>query len=248
MLPKRWVFLRGLARERRHWGDFVDVFQARFPGTEIHAIDLPGIGEFRNIESPTSMTGITEFVRTEARKQMPDGKFAVLALSLGGMVAMEWMNTFADDLESVVLINSSAKDSRFYHRLRYQVWSDFVAVLTTTNLREREKKLIDIIINSEEGKAKAFPLWAKIAVEQPVKFSTFAKQLLAASRFSGIKNNSRVPVLVLNSLGDRLVDPGCSEALHQKFQWRLERHPWAGHDLTWDDAAWVTDYIHRFFS
>jgi hypothetical protein len=31
--------------------------------------------------------------------------------------------------------------------------------------------------------------------------------------------------------------------LHEKWGWPIERHPWAGHDLPWDDPQWVISQI-----
>lgn len=248
MLPKQWVFLRGLAREKRHWGEFLEFFQGQFPETKIAAIDFPGLGDFSNLSSPSSIRGIAEFTWGEARKQFPDGKLAVLAVSMGGMVAMEWMRTHEGEMEAAILINSSSKDSAFFHRLRYQIWPEFLKAATHAQPKVREKQIIDLIMNSEVAKEKALPCWTKVAQDHPIALLTFVRQLWAASQFSGLQKKPATPVLLLNSLGDRFVDPSCSETLHQKYQWQLERHPWGGHDLVWDDPQWVTDYIERFFS
>jgi pimeloyl-ACP methyl ester carboxylesterase len=248
MLPKQWVFLRGLAREKRHWGDFPDFFKGQFPEVKIAAIDFPGIGERADQASPSSMEAIADLTWKEARQNFPDGKIAVLAVSMGGMVAMEWMRTHEDEVAAAILINSSSKDSAFYNRLRYQVWPQFLKAAIHAQPREREKQIIDMIMNSEVAREKALPCWTKVAQEHPIPPLTFARQLWAASQFLGLQKKPSTPVLLLNSLGDRFVDPSCSETLHQKFQWPMERHPWGGHDLVWDDPQWVTDYIGRFFS
>jgi pimeloyl-[acyl-carrier protein] methyl ester esterase len=248
MLPKQWVFLRGLAREKRHWGDFPEFFQAQFPDVKIAAVDFPGLGDFAHISSPTSIEGIAEFTWSEMRKHFPDGKVTVLAVSMGGMVAMDWLRTHEKDIEAAILINSSSKDSAFFYRLRYQIWPEFLQATVKTQPKEREKQVIDMIMNSEVAREKALPCWTKVAQDHPIQPLTFVRQLWAASQFSGLQKKPSTPVLLLNSLGDRFVDPSCSEALHQKFKWQLERHPWGGHDLVWDDPQWVTDYIGRFFS
>jgi pimeloyl-[acyl-carrier protein] methyl ester esterase len=248
MLPKQWVFLRGLAREKRHWGDFPEFFASQFPGVRVEAIDAPGLGEHSNISSPTSMAGIAEFCWGEARQKFPNGKIAILAVSMGGMITMEWMRTHEQEIEAAILINSSSKDSAFFHRLRYQIWPNFLKAAVHAQIKEREKLVIDMIMNSEVAREKALPCWTKIAQDHPIHPLTFVRQLWAASQFSGLQKKPSTPVLLLNSLGDRFVDPSCSETLHQKFQWQLERHPWGGHDLVWDDPQWVTDYIQRFFS
>jgi pimeloyl-ACP methyl ester carboxylesterase len=120
--------------------------------------------------------------------------------------------------------------------------------MKATQAKEREKLIIDMNMNSETAREKAWPEWTKIAQDRPISPMTFARQLLAASQFSGLQKKPSTPVLLLNSLGDRFVDPSCSEALHYKFQWKLERHPWGGHDLVWDDPQWVADQIAAFFT
>ncbi len=236
-----WVLLRGLAREHGHWGPFIEQFRAAFPHDEVLTIDLPGAGEFVHESSPRSIAEIFNFVRAKAveraRSQSP---FKLVAISLGGMVAMEWMKQKPGDLQSVVLINTSSNAlSPFYKRLRWQVWRNFAAILATQTVRDREKQLIDLLLNSEEARAQALPLWVKLGNERPTSYLNFSNQLLAAARFGGLKRRVDVPVLLLNSLGDRLVDPSCSSALHEKWGWPIERHPWGGHDLPWDDPQWV---------
>jgi pimeloyl-ACP methyl ester carboxylesterase len=245
---RTWIFLRGLAREKAHWGDFLNQFAARFPGEEILAIDLPGTGEHLHTASPATIEGIFNHVRSEAIVRASEGaRFKIFALSLGGMVAMEWMRKRPEDIEKCILINTSSSDlSPFYNRLRWQVWRDFLRLVSVQAAREREKGIIDVIMNSAEAREKALPEWAKIAVERPISYKNFFNQLLAASRFGGLTVDTEVPVLLLNSLGDRLVDPSCSTRLHEKFNWPIKRHPWGGHDLPWDDANWVLDRIQEW--
>lgn len=236
-----WILLRGLAREREHWGPFLDQFRSTFPKDDILPIDLPGSGEFLNLRSPTTMTEIFTFARAVAvERARSQSQFKLVAVSLGGMVAMEWMNRRPEDLAGCVLINTSAKPlSPFYHRLRWQVWSALSKVLATQAAREREKQLIDLIMNNEEARQKAWPVWTKLAMERPTSYLNFTNQLLAAARFGGLEKNVNLPVLILNGLGDRFVDPSCSTVLHEKWGWPIERHSWAGHDLSWDDPSWV---------
>lgn len=255
MLPKTWVFLRGLARESGHWGEFPSYFADQLSNfvsskdqIQVTCIDLPGIGTFSDVESPLSMAEIAKMARTEARKVLPNERVAIFAISLGGMVAMDWMRQFPDEIEAAVLVNSSAKQSPFYNRLRYQIWPEFINILATANIRDRERKLVHLLINDASAREKALAKWARVSTEHPIRVRTFLRQLYAASQFKGLKTVPKIPVLLLNSLGDRLVDPSCSEVLHHKYKWKLERHPWGGHDLIWDAPEWVTQSIARFFS
>lgn len=243
-----WILLRGLAREKGHWGDFSDKFAARFPGDEILLIDFPGSGENLALSSPTSISGILNSVRSQAiARARNQSQFKILAVSLGAMVAMEWMRQKSDDLSGCVLINSSAKNlSPVYDRLRWQVWLNFARLVSVQSAREREKGIIEVIMNNPEAIEAALPLWTKIAMERPISYKNFFNQLLAAAKFKGLETDPGVPTLILNSLGDKLVDPSCSTKLHERFNWPINRHPWAGHDLPWDDPEWVLNHVQEW--
>jgi pimeloyl-ACP methyl ester carboxylesterase len=187
-------------------------------------------------------------VRSQAVGQAKtQNQFRLLAISLGGMVAMEWMRQDAQSLSGCVLINTSSRaHSPFYNRLRWQIWGQFSRAIAITSPREREKVILDMLMNNEQAKADAFPLWLKIAKERPVSYLNFANQLAAAARFKGLGEKPAVPVLLLNSLGDRLVEPSCSTDLHKAWGCSLERHPWGGHELTWDDPEWTLSKIRTW--
>lgn len=235
-----WILLRGLSREKGHWGTFSEEFRAAHPGRDVLEIDLPGTGEFRDVTSPTGVAGITAFVRAKAiERARANSRFKLLAISLGGMVAMEWMRAKPEELSAVVLMNTSSSTlSPFYNRLRWQVWPQFLKLAVNQVPREREKAIIELLINDEDARARALPAWTKIAVDRLPSYRTVFNQLLAASRFRDLEHKTEVPVLVLSALGDRFVDPSCSTALHEKWGWPIARHPWGGHDLPWDDGPW----------
>lgn len=243
-----WILLRGLSREKGHWGPFLEKFAASYPEDEILPIDLPGTGEYLSVQSPRSIEGIFHFVRAKAiERARHQSQFKILAISLGGMVAMEWMRQRREDLASCVLINSSASDlSPMYHRLRWQVWRETLRAATVQVARERERLILEVLLNSPEAREAALPQWTKIAIERPVSYLNFMSQLYAAWRFKGATVNSTVPVLLLSALGDRFVEPSCSTVLHEKQNWPIVRHPWAGHDLPWDDPSWVIDKIKEW--
>ncbi|MBX3022739.1 MAG: alpha/beta hydrolase [Bdellovibrionales bacterium] len=250
MKSRTWILLRGLAREKGHWGPFAESFQSAFKNDEVLMIDLPGTGENRHLPSPTNIGGIFEFVRGQAvERAQASSTFTPVALSLGAMVAMEWMKRRPADLAGAVLINTSSKAlSPVYHRLRWQMWCQFLRVVTMPSPRDRERTIIDMMINSEEMRVKALPVWAKVATDHPVSYRNMASQLAAAAFYEGLDQPTNVPVLLLNSLGDRFVDPSCSTALHEKWGWPIERHSWGGHDLPWDDADWIIQKIKAWCS
>jgi pimeloyl-ACP methyl ester carboxylesterase len=241
-----WILLRGLGREKGHWGTFVDRLTETFPKDKILPLDLPGTGELHAMHSPGHLSEICTFMRAQVDNKARSGSpRRLVALSLGGMVAMEWMRQSPGDLASCVLVNSSSPESPIYNRLRWQIWSAFARLVAQPVVRERERAIINLVMNNPEAREIALPLWTKIAIEHPLRVLNILQQLRAATTARPLHSAPSVPVLILSGLGDRLVDPSCSEKLHARWGWPIHRHPWAGHDLTWDDPEWVLRMLKR---
>jgi len=240
-LGQNWILLRGLARESGHWGDFVPLLQSAFPNARITLLDLPGTGCFYQEKSPSSIKAITDSIRRHALDNgLLQQPVTILALSLGAMVAWEWMRRYPEDICGAVLMNTSFADvSPFYQRLRWQSYRDFIVLATTCNLRKRESEILRLTSNRRTQRKQITNAWKKIQTERPISLKNSVRQMIAAASYRAGDIKPRQPVLLLNGLGDRLVAPACSESIHQKWQLELRRHLWAGHDLTLDDGAWV---------
>jgi pimeloyl-ACP methyl ester carboxylesterase len=238
---KNWILLRGLARESAHWGCFVAQLQAHFPEARITTLDLPGMGEFYQDESPRSIKAIAESVRNQALElgllQQP---VTVLALSLGAMVTWEWMRNHPNDICAATLMSTSFSGlSPFYQRLRWQSYARFFALLRQRDVGKRELAIIQLVNNRRELDTQLAPEWEKIQRQHPVSFKNTVRQMLAAARYRPDVTAPHAPILLLNAKGDRLVAPACSEAIQKKWHLELRTHPCAGHDLTVDDGDWV---------
>ncbi|HEY8159455.1 MAG TPA: alpha/beta hydrolase [Methylobacter sp.] len=261
-LGQNWILLRGLARESRHWGDFVLLLQSVFPEARITLLDLPGTGCFYQQTSPSSIKNITDNVRRHALDNgLLQQPVTILALSLGAMVAWEWMQRYPDDICGAALMNTSFADvSPFYQRLRWQSYRDFIVLVMTRNLHKRELRILQLTSNrrnisrdgvyaaSQSGTGAAqrkqiTHAWKRIQTERPISLKNSVRQMVAAASYRPGDIKPRQPVLLLNGLGDRLVAPACSEAIHKKWRLELRRHLWAGHDLTLDDGAWVVSQL-----
>jgi pimeloyl-ACP methyl ester carboxylesterase len=57
-----------------------------------------------------------------------------------------------------------------------------------------------------------------------------------------------VPLLVLSSAGDQLVDPRCSTRLAHAWQAPHAIHPNGGHDLPLDDGPWVAQEVAKWLA
>lgn len=240
-LGQNWILLRGLARESAHWGAFVPLLQSTFPDAQITLLDLPGTGCFYRETSPSTIKAITDSVRGHAvEKGLIQQPATILGLSLGAMVAWEWMHRYPEDICGAALMNTSFADvSPFYQRLRRQSYKDFVALVMTRNLHDRESRILQLTSNRRNQYQQIVQAWKKIQDERPISLKNGFRQIIAAASYRPGDIKPEQPILLLNGLGDRLVAPACSEAIHKKWNLELRRHPWAGHDLTLDHGAWV---------
>ncbi|MBN3851279.1 alpha/beta fold hydrolase, partial [Paraburkholderia sp. Ac-20342] len=139
-----WILLRGLTRETRHWGHLPDALREHLSQTASHSsgealrdaacprlllLDLPGNGEFADRRAPATVAGMVAFVRQAALQTGAPGPYSVLAMSLGGMVATDWAQRYPEDIERLVLINTSMRPfSRPHERLRPSAWPGLLGI------------------------------------------------------------------------------------------------------------------------
>lgn len=241
-----WILLRGLMREQRHWGDFPAQLMASLPGAVIVTPDLPGNGALFQQRSATRVADMVEFCREDLRARGLPGPYHLLALSLGGMVAVEWAARYPDEVARSVLINTSMRPfSRFYERLR---WRNYPAILAMALLggAERQERLILRLTsnrNRADVDARLLARWIGYQREYPVRRLNALRQLLSAARYRAPARRPVQPVLVLGGAGDRLVDVACSRRLAAAWSAECWLHPSAGHDLPLDEADWVARQV-----
>lgn len=247
MAQTTWVFLRGLIRQHRHWEDFPARFQAAFPEARIILLDLPGNGDLYQYESPSSISGMVDSVREQLDLRNVQGPVNVLALSLGAMTAIEWMERYPFDIERAVLMNTSLRGmSSFTERMRPENYLDILKSLIFNSKVERERLILDISTNLYAHKAELAEKWAGYARAQPTSRMNGLNQLFAAATYTAPAARPHEHVLMLQSLGDHLVNPVCSTRIAERWRWPLVSHPAAGHDLTLDDGDWVIRQIKHW--
>lgn len=248
-IGQHWLLLRGLARESGHWGDFVTQLQVAFPNAIIHILDLAGTGQFHHQPSPNTIEEITEFAREQAEQLgYLTQPLTLLALSLGGMVAWEWMQKYPQDICASVLVNTSfASLSPFYHRLRWQNYGQIMQILGANDILARETAIVRLVSNlNDEATFKTAEKWMAIYKQRPISFGTSFRQIMAAAKYKPTHHVIEKPVLLLNSLGDKLVSPRCSAAIQKEFRVLLEVHSTAGHDIPLDAPDWMIEKLILF--
>ncbi len=244
-----WVLLRGLSREARHWGDFPTTFRAILgeAAGEVLTPDLPGNGCRHQETSPLSVEAMMEACRRDLREQGRAPPYHLLALSLGGMVALAWARRHPEECRALVLVSTSLRPHNpFHHRLRPRAWPVLLKLLLATDVA-REGAILELTSADPEARRQVLPAWRAYARECPVSHRNTLRQLLAAARFSMPDKPPR-PLLILAGGGDRMVDPRCSETLARAWGVDFALHPTAGHDLPLDAGAWVAGEVERWLA
>lgn len=242
----RWVFLRGLTRESRHWGTLPARWEATGLGRPLLP-DLPGNGALSARPAPW---GVREMVGA-VRRQLPDagahGPYRVLAMSLGAMVATEWASMHPEEVGALVLVNTSMRPfCTPTQRLRPRNWGKLLRVAQRWHDRELCERTIHAITCARaDTLAGDIDAWKAIAADAPVSRQSALAQLLAAARYRAPASAPRCKVLVIACAADRLVDPVCSARIAQAWNAPLLTHHWAGHDLPHDDPQWLCDAAVR---
>ncbi|WP_114969591.1 alpha/beta fold hydrolase [Rhodoferax ferrireducens] len=238
-----WIFLRGLTRESRHWGDFVGQFQQALPDSRVVTLDLPGNGQLNQQRSPLRVQDMVAHCRAQLAARQIAPPYHVLAMSLGAMVAAAWAQAYPQELAANVLINTSMRPfNPIWQRLRpsnYGVLAKLVLLGGTPEVWERSI----LRITSNHAIDDVLPRWLALRRDRPVSRGNALRQLVAAAGFraSGVK--PLVPTLLLASAQDHLVSVECSKTLARHWQCDLRLHPSAGHDLPLDDGPWVAAQV-----
>ncbi len=247
-IGQNWILLRGLTREAAHWGGFLPQLQKAFPDAQTHTIDLPGAGIFYQQISPDSIQEITRQIRQHAyEKGYLQTKTNLLAMSLGGMVAWEWLQNYPDETNSAILINTSLKPlNPCYQRLRWQCYPKLANLIFKRDLYQRELAILKLVSNDKTHHETIARDWETIQRLRPISWQNAKRQIIAAANYRPPLNKPLVSVLLLNSLGDHLVAPVCSSTISQRWSLPLTMHPWAGHDICIDDSEWVIRQLKRW--
>lgn len=244
-----WIFLRGLTRESRHWGDFPEVFRKTIPDAEVVALDLPGNGRLNRMESPLRVEQMADYCHAEMLARGLQPPYFLLAMSLGAMVALAWAQRHAEEISGCVLINTSLRPfSPFHQRLRPGNYPVLLRrALLGGSPDEWEATILALTSHLAEDRASILDAWIALRRECPVTRRNALRQLWAASCYcADAKPAARL--LILTSALDRLVDPRCSRQLASRWGSAFGEHPAAGHDLSLDDGPWVARQVRDWLA
>jgi len=241
-----WVLLRGLARESRHWGNFVERFAQGLgiDSDRIVTLDLPGFGSQQSIRPGFSISELVEELRAQwiSKKGKIEGPWGGAAMSLGAMCLFEWARLFPGDFDRLVSINASVSDlSKPWDRFSLMQLPRAFRITMSKDPKVREEEIYRLTSNGVASMEKGQE-WGSFAPSHAEFLKNGLTQLFAAARYKS-PAAIEVPLLVLTSKADTFVNFKCSEAIAEKYRAPLKVHLNAGHDLCLDDPEWVIKQI-----
>lgn len=242
-MSNHWILLRGLVRGKGHWGSFVKTMEERFPGDNFEWLDLPGNGERNDVLSPINIHDYVKDLREQSQFVKEQKSFRLVAVSLGAMVAVEWMRSFPLEVEKGFLITTSA--SNFCSLSQRLMPKNYVKVFKTLGARtpqERERLILNMVANNPRHIEEELPALAEYSARHPVKQQNFVRQLLAAARYK-FPADPPGNLKLIGSFGDHFVAPECTLQIAHKWRMKADMHPSAGHDIAIDDPHWLVEQL-----
>lgn len=247
----KWLLIRGLARTRPHWDRFPELLKERVPDNQVFTLDLPGVGEFQNVKSPLKISDYADWLHLKFQNlqaQHGQDNWGLIAISLGGMIGLQWIAKYPNDFQALVTMNTSAGNlCTPTERLSPAAIATIGKLFLSTDVGRRERAILELTTNQKEITDELVKKWVEIDQASPLKRSTFVRQLIAAGRFSVPRSLPFSP-LILVSEKDRLTSAECSKKLAKHLGQEFISHHEAGHDLPLDDPQWVVDQIVRHYS
>ena len=249
----RWVLLRGLTREARHWGDFPRILTRALPGAQLYTPDLPGNGALCTQDSPLGVAAMVEALRARLLAQGVVPPYHLLALSLGAMVALAWAARYPDEVAGAVLVNTSLRRfSPFYRRLRPANYAWLLRLMLRGGSDQQWEATI-LALTSRQTRSDAatealLGRWLAYRAEHPVSVRNTLRQLFAAAVYRAPREKPPVPLLIVSSRGDALVNADCSRRIAERWHLPHAQHPDAGHDLPLDDGPWLAAEVARWLA
>lgn len=243
------IGLRGLTRGNVHWGPFPEVLKKTVPGIYFLPLEMAGNGnrssELSHIHPIKAVQDLRRQVQAwkESHPEINITKVTVVAISLGGMIGLKWLELYPDEMDQLIVVNSSLKQlSPFYHRLRPSHYLNIFKTVAWGTIADQEKLILEMTSNRLNLSQKFLPVFIEAAEKNKFLPTNFFRQLILASRIK-IKKPLSIKPLFLCSLNDRLVSWTCSRDLSQKFNGTLQINDQAGHDLALDQPEWLAQEI-----
>lgn len=239
--------LRGLTRESGHWGQqFFRYIEGQFPNAKITTLDLPGAGIHYQEKAGMTVNKLMEFMREYSLHEIEasKGQNIIMATSLGGMVATEWIANHPNDFQALIMISSSFKGiCSFSERVSPQIRKEIFTVPFTLNMAKKEERLLRINSNDSLSFENNLEEWKEIQGQRPMTTANILRQTIAGLRYEAPAYFPDLPILIVGSYSDRLVCPDCIVKVRDYFGGDIIWNDVAGHGIPIDQPEWLVDNV-----
>lgn len=237
--------LRGLVREKAHWGTFPSELDNSLKDVKIITPEIQGVGEYYQSVTPDNFEDMVHFMREKFYLPVKDeGPHYIMAMSLGGMIARCWMELYPNDFEGAILVNTSFKGiNSLFNRLRPKAVLNFLKIFANPSIEKRERMIVGLVSNNEANYEKVATEWIEIQKKRPVMRKSFLSQMKAALTYNPPKDRPKAKLLWLTSKSDRLCSYKSTVGLQKLWGGDIHIHETAGHDFPLDDSKWLISKI-----
>jgi len=245
MKPVDFFLIRGLAREAAHWGDFTQKLKEQKYSGEVIPLDLPGAGRYHKLTSPLTISENADFLLSHLPQEVKRPR-VILSISLGSMIALEMARKAPHLFQQIYVMNTSLSNlSPLHHRLQLKALRRMVEIILQRDVRQREIEILKMVSQKPQVWDSLLDSFVEAAVERPISIQNVLRQLVAASIYKVSESKPQCSIQVLNSYGDEMVNPSCSEVLAKHWKLPLHSHPSAGHDIAIDAPDWILDVLSQ---
>jgi len=250
MKSKIVVGIRGLIRGNFHWSVFPEVLKKVAPDTYFLPLEMAGNGNRSNDLSAMDPEAVIQDFRQQIQTwktnhpEFESAQVTVLAISLGGMLALKWAELYPEDMDQLIVVNSSLNQcSPFYKRLIPKNYFRIFKTLGFGSIAEKETLILSVTSNSQVLQQTQLPKYIEFANQNKIRSINFVRQLILASKIKIMKPLKINPVFIYSEK-DGLVSADCSKALAAKFNGTIHVNAIAGHDLSFDQPEWLAQKIN----
>jgi pimeloyl-ACP methyl ester carboxylesterase len=234
------VLIRGLFRGQYHWGEFAQLLNELLPDQRVIAVDIPGTGSLSGDKSPCSIEGMVESVRFQLASNT---QVDIVAISMGGMIALKWAEMYPDQVRRVICINTSSRGiSPFYQRLKPANYINIIKALLSGP--EKKESIIYSMVSNKPFSQQVIDDWVLLGKLYPTTTMNFLRQLFAAIKFKAKRPNNEI--LFISSLEDSLVSNSATQSLAQAWDMPIIYNHGDGHDIPLDNPEWLAYKVIRY--
>ncbi|MGE5186439.1 MAG: alpha/beta fold hydrolase [Acidobacteriota bacterium] len=237
----RVVLLRGLARDRRYWGDFPQRLGER---AEVMTLDTPGFGGSTPLPGRPRMADYAARVAA-ALRTAGWTRTAVFGISWGGALAQQLALDLPELVSHLILGCTTPGGATAVRPARRVIAMLAASIVAPRPLAARLSARLTV---SRGHRARLAREHAELMRLAPAR-AEVRKQLAALRAFDATPRLSSldVPTLVVTGTADVLIPPANSDQLARLIPHaRLVRLPDLGHDFIAEEPARVVELVASF--